>query len=68
MGENLGNLKVRSRGVILWLDLSCVLVHSGCFDKQTVCGQEWKQKNPDIMKQMTDGMLGVGFGIEDAEK
>lgn len=54
--------------MILWLDLSCVLVHSGCFDKQTVCGQEWKQKNPDIMKQMTDGMLGVGFGIEDAEK
>lgn len=38
------------------------------FDKQTVCGQEWKQENPDIIEQMTDGTLGRGFSSEDAEK
>lgn len=21
------------------------------FDKQTVCGQEWKQENPDLIEQ-----------------
>lgn len=35
------------------------------FDKQTVCGQEWKKENPDIIEQMTDGMLGQGFSSED---
>ena len=35
---------------------------------QTVCGQEWKEKNPDIIEQMTDGMSGRDFSSEDAEK
>lgn len=38
------------------------------FNKQTVCGEEWKQENPDIIEQMTDGMLGRGFRSEDDEK
>lgn len=38
------------------------------FDKQAVCGQERKQENPDIIEQMTDGMLARCFSSEDDEK